>query len=251
MAATEPHGLHVVRHDGAEPPLIVVHGAMDRSISFGRMVRSLASRAVVRYDRRGYARSRDVGTGDLGDHVSDLLDLMAGRPAVLLGHSVGGVISLVAAAQPRTSVLGVLAYEAPMPWLDWWPREREGSADGPRSDPADEAEAFMRRMIGDRMWARLPASTREARREEGEALRADIASVSGPLAPFDPALISVPILSVAGSETTWYHRRAAEELAADAADGELAVLQGATHGGHLTHPADLAGIVRRFVEGLT
>jgi pimeloyl-ACP methyl ester carboxylesterase len=226
-------------------PVVVVHGAMDRSVTFGRTARAMSGRAVVRYDRRGYARSRGLGVGDLDDNVDDLSAVLGGQPSVVLGHSVGGVIALVAASRGLPEILGVVAYEPPTPWVDWWPRPEE---DGPGSDPADEAEAFMRRMVGDRMWSRLPRSTREERRSEGGALRADIAAVATAAPPFDAASVRVPVLVVAGSETSWYHRRGAEELAAALPRGELALVEGAGHGAHLTHPGDLARLVGRFAD---
>jgi pimeloyl-ACP methyl ester carboxylesterase len=100
------------------------------------------------------------------------------------------------------------------------------------------------------MWSRLPRSIRAERRAEGEALRADIASVSG-TAPFVAGSVGVPVTSVAGSDTTWFHKRAAEELAAAVPDGALVLLEGATHGGHLTHPAQLAQIVQGCMDRWT
>lgn len=235
--------LHVAAHRGSEPVVVLVHGAMDRSTSFGRVARHLADVAVVRYDRRGYGRSRAAGPTDLAGHVADLARIVDGRPALLVGHSVGGVIAL-AAVSVVGSVRGVVAYEAPTPWAPWWPAGT-GAARRDDLDPADAAERFMRRMVGDRVWARLPPSTREARRAEGAALRADLDLVAAG-APFDPASVAVPVLALAGSETSWWHRRGAEELAAAVPVGRFGLVEGAGHGAHLTHPFALADRVRAF-----
>src|SRR5699024_4384985 len=122
------------------------------------------------------------GVGGLDEHVDDLAALIGREPSFVLGHSIGGVIALVAAANGVAPILGVVAYEPPTPWTEWWPATsgREGGGGVDDGDPADQAEAFMRRMIGERMWKRLPRSTREARRAEGVALRADIGSLTGP-----------------------------------------------------------------------
>lgn len=235
--------LHVTAHGGTEPVVVLVHGAMDRSTSFGRVARDLADVAVVRYDRRGYGRSLAAGPTDLAGHVADLALIVDGRPAVVVGHSVGGVIALAAVASVE-SVLGVVAYEAPTPWAPWWPT---GAGAGHRDDldPADAAERFMRRMVGDRVWSRLPPSTRAARRSEGAALRADLDLVAAG-APFDPASVAVPVLALAGTETSWWHRRAAEELAAAVPAGRFALVEGAGHGVHLTRPFALADRIRAF-----
>lgn len=229
--------------DPAVPVVVIVHGAMDRSASFGRVARHLDGLHVVRYDRRGYGRSAACGVGTLDDHVDDLLAVVDGREVTVFGHSVGGVIALIAAQRHPELVRSVLAYEAPAPWEPWWPQPRSA----PPDDPADEAEAFMRGAIGDHFWGRLPARTRADRRAEGGALRADIASLQG-TAPFEAERVAVPVLSAAGSDTTWWHQRATRELAEAAPAGEHAVVAGAEHGAHLTHPTATAHLVRRAVE---
>jgi pimeloyl-ACP methyl ester carboxylesterase len=239
--------LHVIDKppaDGAEAPrVVIVHGAMDRSASFGRVGRHLRDLHVVRYDRRGYGASAALGTGTLDEHVEDLLRVLDGRPATVFGHSIGGVIALVAAERAPDLVPSLLAYESPEPWAPWWPQPKPR----PARDPADEAEAFMRRAIGDRFWSRLPARTREARRSEGPALLADLVSLRG-APPYDPARITVPVIAAAGAETTWWHLRATRELAEALPAGELAVVPDAEHGVHLAHPAAAAHLVRRAVD---
>ena len=244
MAA--PADLHVLDDPEADPSapiVVIVHGAMDRSSSFGRVARQLRDLHVVRYDRRGYGRSAACPVGSLDDHVDDLLAVVGERPVTAFGHSIGGVIALVAAERRPDLIRSVLAYEPPAPWADWWPQARTPVP----ADPADEAEAFMRRAIGDRFWTRLPARTRADRRAEGPALRADIASLRA-RAPYDAASLAIPVLAAAGSETSWWHQRAVRELADAAPLGEHAVVTGAEHGAHLSHPTATAHLVRRAVE---
>ena len=63
---------------------------------------------MLRYDRRGYARSRDVGGPFTMDaHVADLAALLDGRRAVVFGHSYGGNVALGARrATSRTGAGG-------------------------------------------------------------------------------------------------------------------------------------------------
>lgn len=238
-----------VRVDGEPPPVVLVHGAMDRAASFGRLARRLAPREVVRYDRRGYARSRPLGVGTLADHVADLRAVIGERPAVVVGHSAGGVVAAALAAAPGSPVIGLAVYEAPMPWCDWWPRPA-GAEPHAAAGPEEAAEAFMRRMVGDRVWQRLPPATRAERRAEGLALRADLAMVRTAAPPVAFDAIAVPVLSIAGSESSWRQRRSAEQLVSEVPDGRLVVLDGAGHGGHLTHPGALADAIDAFVRGL-
>ena len=244
-----PDQLFVVEQPAAEtadlvevPTVVIVHGAMDRSTSFGRVAKQLGDLHVVRYDRRGYGRSAALPVGSLRDHVDDLLAIIGDRRVTVFGHSIGGVIALVAAQEAPDRVRSVLAYEAPAPWSTWWPT----APPEPDDDPAEAAERFMRRAIGDHFWARLPARTRADRRAEGEALAADIASLQG-AAPYSPGAIAVPVVAAAGSDTTWWHQRATQELAAALPAGEHATIAGAEHGAHLTHPSAVAHLVRRAV----
>lgn len=242
--------------------MVLVHGAMDRGASFGRTVRLLPDLPVVRYDRRGYGHSTDLGIGVLESHVADLIAVIAGRPAVVVGHSLGGVIALVA-AQLEPSVLSVAAWEAPMAWTPWWPASSAGraavaaipaeslrrpdAADGD-GQAGDAAERFMCRMIGDDRWTRLPSATRAARRAEGRALIADVSWMHGDSAPYEAAALTRPVLAGYGTDSVPYHQRAARELAASVRLGELMVVEGASHGAHLSHPGDFAAFVRRAAE---
>lgn len=243
---THPDGLHVLDQPGDVPgaPLVaIVHGAMDRAASFGRVARQLGHLHLVRYDRRGYGRSAGMAPGTLDDHVEDLLAILGGRPATVFGHSIGGVVALIAAQRSPDVVRSVLVYEAPTPWAPWWPAPGRP----PLADDGDEAEAFMRRAIGDRFWERLPARTRADRRAEGGALRADVASIQGPEAPFEAASVDVPVLVGVGADTTWWHARAARELASELESAELRAVAGASHGVHLTHPTATADLISEAV----
>lgn len=236
-------GLYVVHHDGdgSIPPVVMVHGGMDRSTSFGRVVRKLGDVPVTRYDRRGYGRSSVGSAPDIHEHVDDLLTVIGDTPSVVFGHSLGGLIALMAAERRPDLVVSVLAYEPPTPWIPEWPKGKTAAA----PDPAEEAERFMRRMVGDRIWERLPQSTRADRRAEGVALAADLASVRVATPLFDSSAISVPVLCSAGSEGDAWHRAAVERLAADLPNGDLQIVNEAGHGVHLTHPSATAELVLR------
>ncbi|HET6773976.1 MAG TPA: alpha/beta hydrolase [Acidimicrobiales bacterium] len=262
---------------GEGPLVALVHGSMDRSGGMLRVRRLLQeSYRVLRYDRRGYARSLGAGPpSSFDEQVDDLAGLLAGRPAVVVGHSFGGIVCLALAERRPELVRAVLAYEAPKLWAPWWPGSSAGrgalavaragagatepvaSGDTPGDAGAravsnqselgaEAAEWFLRRMIGDAMWERLPATMRAERRAEGPTLVAEMASVRPPAPPpFDAAAIPVPVVAVHGSEARPHHVRATGELARSAPRAELQVIAGADHGAHLSHPVELADLVRR------
>ncbi len=250
---------------GDGPLVVLVHGAMDGSGGMLRVRRALQNECrVLRYDRRGYGRSLPAGPAvSFEQQVDDLAGLVAGRPAVLAGHSLGGVICLALAERAPELVRSAMAYEAPLMWEPWWPRDSpglevldhrgdgrgDGRADGPgdRGDDGggDAAEWFLRRMIGDDRWERLPAFVRAERRAEGAALVAELRSVHPPAPPpYIPEHVPVPVLAACGTETSAHHWRAAHELARRAPHGQLELVDGAGHGAHLSHPEAFADLVR-------
>jgi len=239
--------------DPAGLPLVLVHGAMDRGTAFLRTTRRLGDLGWWTYDRRGYGRSPVEVAPGVDEHVDDLLavvELATGggaRPAVVVGHSLGGVLALTVAERRPDRVGAVAVYEAPLSWLDWWPRR--GPAGGPLEDdpPERAAERFMRRVAGDDAWEALPAPTRRRRLEEGRTLVAELDGLRRG-APFDASRICVPAVVGRGSRADRYRRRAADLLVEQLPDAVLVVLDHAGHGAHLGHPEAFAGFVRTAVE---
>lgn len=252
MSAPDGIWVHERAGDAGMPRAVFVHGSMDRSTSFAKVERRLEGWGVVRFDRRGYGRSLDAGpAADFRQQVDDLFSVLDDRPAIVVGHSFGGVIALAASVQQPDLVRAVVAYEAPMPWCDWWPRDTAGgsalAAAGADPDAAgDAAERFMRRIVGDAIWERLPPSTRAHRRAEGVALLAEMRTLRSPHAPpYEPADVTVPVIAAHGTRSVPYHCEAVRRLAGEAPRAELCVVEGASHGAHTSDPGAFADLVRR------
>ena len=253
-----PTGLAVTEHVPADrrtgdPVVVLVHGSLDRSSSFTRVVRRLPDLHTVIYDRRGYHGSRDAVPlrTTLDGHIDDLLAVIGGRPAVVVGHSYGGTVALGAALRhdPPATIVSMAAYEPPLPWLPIWTRRRSsGGPSGTEEDPAAAAESFFRRMVGSDAWDRLPESAKEARRADGPALQAELAAVRLDEAPFDVTTLRIPSVFGRGEQSVPHHREGVAWLVEHVPGAELRELAGASHGAHLSHPDGFAGLVRRAVE---
>ncbi|MDA8290961.1 MAG: alpha/beta fold hydrolase [Actinomycetota bacterium] len=239
-------------------PVVLVHGVLDSARTFSRIRRILGERHLtVAYDRRGYQRSREAGagTGDLADHVVDLLEVatsVAGAtgsaPVTVLGHSFGAVVAIAAAGCRPDLLARVVAYEPPLPWLA--PDEPAGTepagtrtvTPAARETPEAFAERLARSLLGDSRYERLSAGVRAGLALDGPAARAEVSELArGPA--FDASLVSAEVVVARGGDTAPRFVRAASYLVEHLPHARLCVLPGAGHGAHVTHPRELAAVV--------
>lgn len=231
----------------ADRPLVaLIHGSMDRATGMLRVSRFLDHQLrVLRYDRRGYSRSVHMPPAPgMAVQVDDLLGLLGGRRAVLIGHSFGGNVALAAAARCPQQIAAVGVYEPPQTWEPWWPGSTAGAtAMGLADDPDRAVDQFMSAMVGAQRWAGLPERTRRARHAEGPAMLAELGDLRRNR-PWHPAQIVVPVVACHGSEARPHHRRGTRHVADTVAGATLMELDGAGHGAPLSHPQAFA---HRFV----
>lgn len=231
--------------------IVLVHGSLDRSAGMARLARELQSDyRVIRYDRRGYARSAHLeGPFTVQQHIADLVEIIGQKNVLLIGHSFGGNVALGAAQALPQQVLGVSTYESPLSWMPWWSGQSAGAA-AVASEANQAAENFMIRLIGYRRWEALPEKTKDARRREGPTLAGELSSLRvGP--PWDPSKILCPVLVGVGTKASDHHRQGAEWIAHNVVDGELVVLNEAGHGAPISHASEFVRLlVRPHLERL-
>lgn len=238
---------------GDGPLLVLVHGSLDRSAGLLKLSRRLDERfRVLRYDRRGYGRSvAHPGPYDMRGNVADLTAIIEGADAgtaVVIGHSYGGNVALAVAQHRPDLVRGVVVYESPQSWQPWWSDGSAGShALESRDDPGVAAERFMRRLVGDDRWKRLPLATRDARRAEGRAMVGELGDLRDH-SPWQADRIGVPVLVLYGEHGQPHHREGALRLRDDLVQAELHEVEGARHFGPNTHPDAVAALVVDFVD---
>jgi pimeloyl-ACP methyl ester carboxylesterase len=102
------------------PPVIMVHGAFCGGWAMEDFARPFeaAGHTVLRPDLRGHGPSdppQAVGGLSMSDYVQDVVRLCAGQgePPILVGHSLGGLIALLAASRTSVKALALLAPSAP------------------------------------------------------------------------------------------------------------------------------------------
>jgi pimeloyl-ACP methyl ester carboxylesterase len=117
-------------------------------------------------------------------------------------------------------------------------------------DPGDAAEAFMRRLVGDAAWERLPASKQAERRAEGAAMVAELADLRRG-APWDGARVNAPVLALHGEHARPHHRAAMEGLPDMIARCRTTMVPAAGHAGPHTHADAVAAAMAPFLASLS
>ncbi|HEX4245433.1 MAG TPA: alpha/beta hydrolase, partial [Acidimicrobiales bacterium] len=132
VATSDGGVIHAVEL-GQGPPIVLVHGVTLSDAVWVRQFTALADRhRVIAVDQRGHGPSvagDDGYTFDrLAEDLLDVLDGLAVRHAVLVGHSMGGMVSLSAAlagpdrmAEHVAGLVLVGTTAGPVTGVPWWP----------------------------------------------------------------------------------------------------------------------------------
>ena len=191
VIASEPVALHVVEAgDPAGVPLVVLHGVGNGHRTFGFLVDAVPGRfRLLRVDLRGHGASpRTPGRYALDDYVADVLALLEDTgPAVLVGHSLGGMVAWALARRRPDLVRAALLEDPPL-----------GSSRGlvPRLEYFRDLAVLAGRWQAERVdplalaaqLAELPAGPR--RETAGELLSADgIEARARALLEIDPGVL--------------------------------------------------------------
>lgn len=243
-----PFVRHHLPAEVSGPPILLVHGTADRGASFARIRRLLAGHHLLTIDRRGYGRSRSLAPcHSVEAGAKDLLECLP-SPAVLIGHSFGGLLSLAAAAADPERVLAVGVFEAPAPWLLDDPTDVGPSVTAALNGrPDDAAERFLRSMLGNERWESLSPRIHAERRLESHAVLSDVMAANRSEPPFDLHEVWAPVLVGRGTESPFRLRQAAGEMARR--NGwKLEEAFGEQHGAHLSNPRWFATFIRHATE---
>jgi pimeloyl-ACP methyl ester carboxylesterase len=209
--------------------VVLVHGAIERRRGFDEVASLLGGIDLVTYDRQGHGDRWREGPASIDTDVDDLLARLEGRPATVVGHSLGGLIALGAALRRPELCDALGLYETAVPWADWWSDEERAAmlAEVDRNAAAATAGA--------------PATADPARLEVAWAsCRRQVLDAFG--APFRWQDAVVPVTTGRGGASDGYSANDATAVARHYGI-EPIMLEGAGHRAHRTHPAAFAGFV--------
>ncbi|WP_246676364.1 alpha/beta hydrolase [Mesorhizobium sp. B1-1-5] len=103
--------LAYVEIPGSEPPLVLVHGFTDTSRSFSLLAPHLPGRRLIVPDLRGHGGSQageGCGIADFADDIAGLIRRLRLDRPVVVGHSLGGMVSIALAARHPELVGGLV-----------------------------------------------------------------------------------------------------------------------------------------------
>ncbi|MCA1218941.1 alpha/beta fold hydrolase [Streptomyces sp. 8L] len=236
---------HTPAPDGA-PRIAFVHSlALDRSL-WSRVTERLAGRVeTVAYDCRGHGRSgRPEGpysTGQFADDLSDLLDHLGWRDAVVAGCSMGGCVAQDFAARHGERTRGALfvdttAWYGPTAVADWAERAAKARSDG----LAALVPFQLTRWFGDAFRTERPALMERLARtftaNDLHAYEATCAMLGAADLRDSAARIRRPVAVLVGEDDTATPPAMARDLAGRAGGGEAVVVPGTRHLTPLENP---------------
>jgi len=277
-------GLHVVRA-GAGPHILLIHGsATDHrtwSIQLASPLRGQFT--LIAYDRRADAPSVEAHADDAeavlaaeaasakarADHAEAVLaaapasvDARAGHaeavlaaapaPAVVIGSSFGAVIALDLIRRRAVPLAGAILIEPPLAASDTTAAVRDSFLPAfdhraARDGGPAAAELFLRIVLGDAAFERLPRAFQTAAMMKFAEIRADTVAVMAYRPRYtELAAITTPVLLLGGERSASTYRPTLEALHAALGNARLEILAGAGHMLHADAPRKFHALVAEF-----
>jgi pimeloyl-ACP methyl ester carboxylesterase len=232
--------------------VLFVHGSAADHTTWSIQLASSSLREtfqMIAYDRRASATSVE-------EHAQDAASILDGEPAILAGSSFGSVIAIELMRTRPELVRGAVLIEPPMAasdeleaasvsFLDEFDR-RAAEQGGPAA-----GEFFLRFVLGDAAFDRIPRPFRERAAARWAEIRAD----SGALIAYKPryrelAHVTVPTLLLGGARSAPYFRATLDALVAALPIVRLEIVANAGHMLHAEAPRSYAEHLIGFAAGL-
>lgn len=217
-------GLHVERR-GDGPGVVFTHGLADSSATWAAQLSALATdHTVAAWDLRGHGRS-DAPSGTYRrDHALDDLAFVlatAGHRMTLVGHSLGGYLSLLFALRYPERVAGLVVLSA-----------------GPGFRNPERRAQYNRFMSSVARRNNVPEDTAAVALQEDAWVIEHLTS------------LACPLLAIAGSQDDAIHQAGSRYIAEHVTGANLLVVSDAGHAVHRDQPDSVNDALRVFLGSM-
>jgi pimeloyl-ACP methyl ester carboxylesterase len=232
---------------------VLVHGSAADHTTWSIQ---LASRLGERFELVAVDRRLDATT--VAEHAADVATAIDDQ-ALLVGSSFGSVVVLELARTWPARCSGMVLIEPPMgatddpasgaqapaTFLDEFDR-RVAAEGGPAA-----GELFLRTVLGDATFERMPRAYQERAKAKWAEIRADSAALIAYRPRYrELASLTVPTVLVGGERSALYFRHTLDALAAVLPAARREVVAGAGHMLHAEAPRRFAEILVEFADRL-
>jgi len=255
------------REAGTGPGVVCLHANASSSSQW----RALTDRLAVRFhvlapDSLGAGKSGDwpdAGRVTLRDEATFLEPVFrrAGDPFVLVAHSYGAAVALVAAASLPGRISALALYEPTLFALLDQESPAPNDADGIRQaaalagaaldagNPDRAAAYFIDYWMGEGTWERNPEARKPSIAASVSHIRqweSALSTEPTPLSAF--AALDIPVLYMTGTESPASSRSVARLLLSVLPNAQHVEFEGLGHMGPVTHADSVNDVICRFIE---
>jgi len=231
--------------------MLMIHGsAADHTTWSIQLASPLRERfTMIAYDRRLTATTVE-------EHAADAADVLAGERALIVGSSFGSVVGLELMRTRPELCAGAVLIEPPMAAsdettatpatflaeFDRIAAEKDGPAAG---------EFFLRTVLGDEAFDRIPRAFQERSKQKWAEIRADSAALLAYRPRYrELAAVMMQVLLVGGDRSAPYFRATLEALAAALPHARIETVKGAGHMLHAEARSTFADLLVTFADQL-
>ena len=131
-----------------DPAVLLIHASLSRSEDWENVFSRLATRyRTVAYDQRGHGKSgraADYTLRAFGDDAARFLAGILKTPTVIIGHSLGALAAIAAAAQQPDLVTALILEDPTLGYGKGWDAERYAALRDALAGADEDPKAFQR-----------------------------------------------------------------------------------------------------------
>ena len=246
----------VIGADEAKPTIVFANSlGTDQRIWRDVIVRLVGEAGIITYDMRGHGLS-DLGQPPhtMEDHVGDLaalIDHLGGRPSIVCGLSVGGLVAQGLALSRPDLVQGLILCDTGMKIGDealWLPRIETVEASGMGAIVEGTMERWFTRAFHDEHPDELALYANMLRRQPAEGYTGTARAILNADYRDRASTISVPTLCIVGDDDRATPPSLVRDLAQAIPEARFEVIKGAGHLPCVEQPAVMADMICAFLS---